>query len=57
MTRLHAPRHMGHVWNWFVHQMSPRESGVEDTTRTARMIVHMCSREKGSDSARQSHPS
>jgi len=48
---------MGHVWNWFVHQMSPRESGVEDTTRTARMIVHMCSREKGSDSARQSHPS
>jgi len=47
---------MGHVWNWFVHQTSPRESGVEDTARAA-MIVHICSPEKGSDSARQSHPS
>ena len=49
---------MGHVWNWFVHQTSPRESGVENTARAARMmIVHICSPEKGSDSARQSHPS
>lgn len=57
MTRLHAQRHMGHVWNWFVHQTSPRQSGVEDTARAARMIVHMASPEKVTKNAQQPHPS
>ena len=48
---------MGHVWTWFLHQTSPRQPGVEDTARTARMIMHLAPPEKVADSAEQPHPS
>jgi hypothetical protein len=47
---------VGHVWNWLVHQASPRQTGVEDKTRAARMIVHLSAPEKASDTVQQPHP-
>jgi hypothetical protein len=41
MPRLHAPKQVGNVWTWFVHQMSPRALPIEDKARTAAMFVHL----------------
>jgi len=41
MPRLHAPKQVGNVWTWFVHQISPRALPIEDKARTAAMFVHL----------------
>jgi hypothetical protein len=46
---------VSHVWSWLVHQASPRQTGVEDKTRAARMIVHLSAPEKASDTVQQPH--